>query len=278
MKSNGLTIEHSVVELLQKGPLTAVELIKRIQTKRPSTTKQGVYRALRKLKKDEEVIIHGKSVSLNLQWVRKMSEFYSLAQFYYASKLGSPDHFLNISGREKVVYYFKNLNVMDIFASHVLHMLDGVVPAREPIYVYNPHEWFAYARKEAEAMLVDAFTESKRAILITSTHRTPLDLALKQRFHADALQYYITEKAISQKDNYYFAIFGDYLIELFLDERTSADIDAFYKAVMIFDEKAEQTLAAIITKTGKNKVTISKNMRKIEIYKRHLAKNFYIPV
>lgn len=276
MRSRGPTIENLLLQLLQKGSLTAVELIQRIRTERLNTTKQGVYRVLRKLRGEERVVIHGKSVSLNLQWIKRMGEFFSLAQFRYSARSG-PDSFLNIGAKDRIVYFFKNLNLLDAFASHVLHMLDAVVDPAEPLFVYNPHEWFAYARAEAEEMLISTFGESKRAVLVTSAYDDPLDRELKKRFRSDLLQYHITHKPIADKSNYYFVILGPYLIEILIDEAIHDAIDRFYKETAIFDEKAKAELLAIVSRPGRSKLTISKRKSRIGRYIKLLSKKFYIP-
>lgn len=268
------SIEDLAINTLQKGSRSPKELVESISLIRANGTKQGVYRVLRKLKKEEKIVIHGRLVSLNLQWIKKMSEFYSLAEHYYSFRAGA-DSFLNLSDREKIIYFFKNLRLLDAFASHVLHMLNEIVDSKESTFVYNPHEWFFYAREEAEKMLVDAFTESKRQVLITSTHSDPLDQGLKQYYNNDLLQYNISSKTIG-KDNYYFLILGGYLIEVFIDEKMAREIDLFYKDTKMFDEEASKRLHELITRPSHNKLVISRNKNKIEKYKKALAKSFYI--
>jgi len=269
-------IEDLVLQVLQKGTFSTIELISKVSEARSKTTKQGVYRVLRKLKDEEKILIHGKSVSLNIQWVKRMGDFFSLAQFHYSPRLGGSDNFLNLGAKDKIVYFFKNLNLLDSFGSHVLHMLDGVVSSDEPIFAYNPHEWFAYAREEAEEMLISTFNENKRAVLVTSTYDDPLDQELKRRFNNDLLQYHISTELFAGKSNYYFVIFGDYLIEIFIDEAIAEEINQFYKRTRTFDEKARGELLAVVSKMGRNRLVISRQKRKIESYKKLLSKNFYI--
>ncbi|MBI2054940.1 MAG: hypothetical protein HYT39_02470 [Candidatus Sungbacteria bacterium] len=265
-----ISVEESVLEAIRRGSMATSGLVHSL---RP-ITKQGVYRVLRKLKEEGKIVIHGKEVSLNLQWIKKMSEFFSLAEYYYSPKAGA-DSFLNLSDLDKVVYFFKNLNLLDSFASHILHMLNEVVDSKEPIYAYNPHEWFFYARQEAEEMLVDAFNQSKRQILITSIHHDPLDKELKKHYNNDLVQYDISGRQI-RDDTYYFVVIGNYLIELFLDEKIAKEIDTFYKRTKLFDEKAKAELHEIVFTPSRNKLVISRNRSKIEKYKKVLSRNFFI--
>ncbi len=158
-KPKSQPIEQLILKTLQKGAILTIKLIEHIALIRHKTTKQGVYRVLRKLRDEEKIVIHGKSISLNLHWIKKMNEFFSLAHFYYSQKVASPDSFLNIMEKDKIVYFFKNLNLLDSFWSHAFHMFAEVLNPKEPIFVYNPHEWFAYARQETEQTLIKTMHE-----------------------------------------------------------------------------------------------------------------------
>lgn len=269
-------IEQLILKILQKGTISTRGLIEKISALRLATTKQGVYRVLRKLKNEEKIVIHGKSVSLNLHWIKNMNEFFSLAQFYYSPKVANPDGFLNVREKDKIVYFFKNLNLLDSFWSHAFHMFNEVLNPKEPIFVYNPHEWFAYARQETEQTLIKTMKEKNRQVLITVAHNDSLDKELKKKFGSDILQYSIADKKNFEKQNYYFNIFGDCLIEVFIDKKIEGQIDDFFKRTKIFDDNSREELLKIVSRSGKNKLIILRNKKKAEKYKRILSKNFYI--
>ena len=65
MESTDKSVEEAVLNILQKGTLLGTEIVRQTSLLRTDTTKQAVYRVLRKLKKEEKIVIHGKSVSLN---------------------------------------------------------------------------------------------------------------------------------------------------------------------------------------------------------------------
>jgi hypothetical protein len=151
-----------------------------------------------------------------------------------------------------------------------------ITKQKEPIFVYNPHEWFAYSRKNTEESIIGIFKEKNRQILITVCNNYPLDQKLKYKFSNDYLQYHISNRIISDRKNYYFNIFSDYMIEVFIDENINNKIDKFYRETKIFNKEAEGKLLKIISYSGRNKLVISKNKRKAEKYKKTLAKSFYI--
>ena len=256
--------------------ISTIELIEMISGIRAKTTKQGVYRVLRKLKNEEKIVIHGKLISLSLHWIKTMNEFFSLAQFYYSSKFANSDSFLSVREKDKVVYFFKNLKLLDSFWSHAFHMFTEISNPKEPIFVYNPHEWFSYARQETEQTLIKTLNEQLRQILITVTNDDSLDRELSKKFNSDLVQYYISDKKVFERENYYFNIFGDYLIEVFIDEKIAKEIDGFFKKTKVFNDKTKEQLFSIISRNGRNKLIVSKSKRKAEKYKKILSKSFFI--
>ena len=270
------SIEEILFQILQKRSFSTIDLISEIIFLRPGTTKQGVYRVIRKLKREEKIVVYGKVVSLSLHWLKKMSDFFSLAQFYYLPKTAGHQSFLDAREGDKIVYFFKNLNLLDSFCTHAIYMFTEISDPEEPIFAYNPHEWFVYARKEVEQALIKSLDEKKRKIFLIATHNNPLDQELKKQFRDSLVKYHIADRAISKKDNYYFNIFGDYLLEIFFDPRTTKLINKFFSRTKVFDEKAREELLGIISRDGRNKVVISKDKRKAEKYKKFFAKYFFI--
>lgn len=267
-------VEKLVIDTLQRGSCSTAALIESIDRQRKGVTKQGVYRVLRKLKKEEKVVQHGRSVSLNIQWLRKMSDFFSIAQHYYSPRQSNPDFFLNLREKEKVTFTFKTLVDLDAFASHVIHMLAEIMGENEPVYVYNPHEVFAYGRKEAEEMLLDAFEKLHKKLFVLSTYHSPLDEALKKQFTGTHVEYHIEEDVPFDTETYYFNVYSDYLLEIRLDRHIAGEIHAFYAETKVFNAAAEQQLAQVFLTKGRHRLTLSRNKAKAARYKKFFAKYF----
>ena len=269
-------IEEYIVQILQEGPIPAMGLVKKISFLRTRATKQAVYSALRKLKKDEIVVMHGKIVSLSSNWINKMSDFFAKARHHYSIANVEAEGFLALEEGDKITYNFKNPEIADTFWGHAFDILSEVMDKEEPIYIYNPHEWFLLARQEQETDLFERITKQKRQILITSPRQTDLDKYVKKFFDGTFAQYYLSPTQIFKKQNYYLNIFGEYLIEAWIDEKTQHEIESFYIKTKIFDEKAKTEIKNIIAKQGKNKISISRNKEKSEKLRKSLGKEFFI--
>lgn len=275
-KKSRQSVEQLVFKLLQNGSLSGKELVDGVSFRRTGTTKQAVYRVLRKLKKEEKIVVHGKQVSLNLLWLEKMNNFFSLARFYYSSRTMTSNGFLDLGEKGKIIYYFKNLKLLDAFWSHIFYMFNKILPDGQPIFIYNPHEWFAYGQPETEKVLIDDLLNKKRQTLITVSHRTTLNLELKNKFSGDFFQYNISLTRKFPKNNYYLNIYGDYLAEAFIDPIVSKQIDDFFVKTKIFDNKAKIQLERILSQDSRHKLIISKNKNKADKYKNILKKDFYV--
>lgn len=269
-------IEEFVLKILADGPMPAMALVKKISFLRLRATKQAVYAALRKLKKSEIVVMHGKIVSLNGAWINKMSDFFAETRHKYSIGTAETEGFLALDDGDKITYNFKNPEIADAFWGHAFDLLADVMPKTEPIYIYNPHEWFLIAREEQETALFKHITDEKRQILVTTPGTSELDRAVKKYFDGTYAQYYLSPMHLFKKGNYYVNIFGDYIIEAWIDEKTHEAIEKFYKNYMTLDAESKTALKNIINSQGKNKISISKNKDKSEKLKKMLRKEFYI--
>lgn len=269
-------IEDLIIKTLKEGPLPSMDLVKKISAQRVRATKQAVYSALRKLKKEEIVVTHGKVASLNSLWINKMSDFFAEARHHYSIANVEAEGFLALEDGDKITYNFKNPETTDAFWGHAFDILANIMEKDEPVFIYNPHQWFLLARENQETALFKRITTQKRQILITSPGQTALDKFVRKYFDGTYTQYYLSDHELFKKSNYYVNIFGDYLVEVWIDEKTQEKIDGFYKTNSEFTEENKRKIQNIIATQGKNKLSISRDKDKAEKIKKMLKKDFYI--
>lgn len=270
------TLEEYILNTLQKGSYGTIELLEKIRKARPSTTKQGFYQALRKLKKDEVAIVYAKRVSLSHIWINKMADYFRKAESMYASTSSPSDDFLKLADGDKISYTFKNPDLTDQFWGHAFGILNNATSEHEALYMYDPHEWFFLARHASERLLFDEVLDRGKEIYMIVGGKTPLDKYVSKEFDNKKSFYYMTEEKLFPKSNYYVNIFGDFLIEVWLDQKTERAINEFYKTTSEWSSDAEIALKEIIRTRGKNKLTISRNKHKADKIKRIFKKYFVI--
>lgn len=271
------SIEDLIRSELQRGPIDTTPLVMQIKKQRPKTTKQGVYAALRHLRKEEIVVVHNKKVSFNVRWLKQMDQFFSVAQQYYAEGDFDRNNFLNLKDGEKIAYFFGSPAETDKFWGHALIILaESPIPTNEPVYLYNPHEWFLIAREESERECIAIITKIRRFLLTAST-KTPLDRSVAKEFDGDMSQYHMLEQPLFQKNNYYLNIVGDFLIEVRIDPDIANRIETLYRSRDRIDDETKKLLIEAVGRKGRSRLVISRNAKKAEKLKKLLKKKFYIP-
>lgn len=266
--------EEIIINALASTSENGEILLTTVRQTKPRFTKQALYVVLRKLLQQEVVVKHGKQFSLARPWLSKMTQFFSIAQERYGVRTEGVD-FLNLTDGDKISYVFKSPHEADRFWGHAFDVLAAVMPQSEPVYIYNPHEWFILARAESELHLFSTLKDKKRQIWLTVGNRDPLDIFAKQYFDGTYLQYHLLEKPLFEKDTYYLNIFGDYVIEASIDPETASAVDKLYKSSTEWDDTTKHHLQTLVAK-GKTKLTISRNERKAQKLKKLLGQYFFV--
>lgn len=266
--------EEIVISTLASSSQNGETLLATIRTIRPHFTKQALYVVLRKLLQQEVIVKHGKQFSLGRPWLSRMTQFFSLAQERYGVHQEGVD-FLNLQDGDKISYSFKSPEETDRFWGHVFDVLAEVMPHDEPIYIYNPHEWFVLARQESELHLLHSLRDAKRLVWITVGHRDALDVYVKRYFDGTYLQYHMHDVLLFENESYYLNVFGSYIVEAHLDIITARKVDELYKTTEVWNESVERALKALIG-SGKTKLTISRNERKAKKLKKLLGQYFFV--
>lgn len=263
-----------ILEELKNGPKKTITLIGSLQRVRPGTTKQAVYASLRSLKQEEKITVHGKHVSLSRIWVAQMAKFFSGASRAIASSAITDEGFLNLEPGDRVAYTFKNPVTADVFWAHAFDVLADITPKHEPIYIWNPHEWFFLAHRESERAIFDRVIASGKQIFLTCGNRDPLDHYVAREFDGTAAQYYLSPTKIFPRPNYYVNVFGSYVLEVTIDEKTAGELDDFYKSEKIWNAAAEARIKKLMNAHGRTRLTISHNPRRAEKFKKMLGRAF----
>lgn len=275
-KRRNRNLNQMILDQLQTGSKKISGLIGVLQKERPGTTKQGVYAALRALRAEEKVVLHAGRASLNNAWLDQMMDYFTIARQHYTATDARDNSFLQLVEGEKIQYFFRDPLQTDMFWSHAFAIFANVVPVETPLYLYNPHDWFLLARHENERALIGAVIKSGRYYFMTVGNRMPLDRLIAKEFDGERAQYYMVEKSLFKKENYYLNIFGDYLIEVFIDTKIAAQLDDFYAKYKDYNPAAQEELEKIIQSRGRSKLVISRNAKKAARLAAVLKKFFYI--
>jgi hypothetical protein len=266
-------LEDYIIKFLTGGEQTTASLLSNIRSKRKNTTKQGFYAALRKLKSDEIILVYKSIASLNTVWIKKMRDLFEVIGKTYTVDQKSFD-VLGLENKESISYTFSNTKSLDIFWGHAQNIIVHNTSKDQPIYAYDPHYWFYIARKETETELLKEIAQKGRQFLMTVGGSTKLDKIIQKDFVGDLLQY--SHKKIFEDDNYYVTVIGDYITEVFLDEKMGKKIDEIYRNKKISEQDSILTLKGFLDEKVRNKIKISKNKTRADKLKTKMGKDFYI--
>jgi len=268
-------IEENILFLLKKGPQKSLVLVAKIKEIRPQTTKQAVYVALRMLNAEQNIVIAKGVASLNLSWLNEMTNFFASAKSSYV-KNSNDGSFLALADKERIKYYFQTVEKADIFWTHAIYVLIEQLASEQPIFFYNPHEWFLLARNKNEQALIDSFAHKNHPFLLTVGGNFPLDKHIASSFDTAKSQYNMLAKPMLKEDNYYLNIFGDFLIEVWLDKEIADEVESLYRTATNFDEDAKEKIQKILACQGRMRLVISRNHKKATKLKKTLARDFAI--
>lgn len=269
--SSKKSVEDIIIEELAKNPYQiGPDLVLSIQESRPNTTKQAVYHALKFLIKDEVVAKVGEKYFISSIWLQKTHELLQEG----ASK--SNDAIFDLKEKESISYRFPTLLVCDTYWAHLFKILTEWVPAEKPIFVWNPHEWFVVGRIKEEKEIFKVFSEKGKLAYYSIAGETLLDKKFKQQFSTDFLIVNIGN-TIFKKENYYLNVFGDFIIEVFIDIKLAKMIDSFYRETEKLEPESIAYFEELIAKKYPVRMKISKNKERANKLCKKLSKDFYIP-
>ncbi len=272
-------LAERIVEELRQGPLETVELIKRLQ-KTNQVTVQGIYKALRSLRKQEIVLLQQREATLNLHWLHELESFATLAEHAYHDTQSQSGHFLQLHDGDRISYSFKNPIQVDAFWNHILYSLFAALPKTKQWFAYASHCWFLIGRRKEELTLQKFMARRGINYLFTVGHRSALDRVVSKDFDGTHAQYAMLGEPLFTKKRAYLGVvlnvFGPYIIEAHYDQATVDRIEHFYQTTTKLTPTSIKELEAIVALPSRIKFVISRNEKKAEKLARQFGKRFYL--
>lgn len=258
-----------IVTLLSKGALSSVELHQQVDIQK-KVTKQGFYKALRELVRDEVVAKNKHLVLLNNAWLNKLHNLVHTVDESY--QMQAEDTFLNLEEGETLVYHFKTIASLDILWMHYFFIV-AKKESHEDLVFYNPHEFWSLFRHEAESFMYKWIADNNRNHYIVVGGTSPLDRTTTQYIKDMGLQVaYEPDSTIRR--NSYVCIIGDYILETVLDMNTVRAIDNLYEKYPGWNEIVLNELTDILSRIKRSKVVIERNKSKANKLRKRLVKHF----
>lgn len=253
--------------LLLNGSVETGELLVHIQ-KKSSCTKQGFYKALRKLKVEDRVVVYQSSVSVNELWRKQIQALVEQGDGN-SSILGD---FSTLVSGEEINLTLKGLTAMDQVWAHVFSVIENKVSKTEHLFLFNPHNWSSILRAEADTAHDSLLGQQGRKAYLSIGSVSILDkLATRNLAFANIEVSYSQMK----KQEAYIAVLGDYTIEVRFNPVSRRAIDLLFNTEI--DAVRAKWHLKKLDKKVISKIVIAKDSRKANEWKRRISKNFFIP-
>lgn len=257
-------VEQEVIQLLFPGPWSTTDLV-RFVANTLAVSVQGVYKAIRKLRAEEVVTMHGKSIALSGVWIARQKERLLFAEQAYRGATEFSELLQSDVG--KVVCSFKTLKEVDLFWTHAYFQLAERVDPAVPSYSVQPHDWYPYVRSETDTYWIQKHTEVGRLSRIVLTHAGLLDRRViqeRKRTLGALFEYSLNNNPLNQKSTTYYSLLGPYVFKAEFDQKIATAIDAFVARhdTLPLPRKAQAEIAAILDTKGTFKFTIEKSVAK----------------
>jgi len=267
-------IEKAIIGVLEAGPTEKADLIKETSHK-TGVTAQGVYKSLRKLKKEEVVTIHNKIISLSLIWIEgQISRYSKIAQTYQTP--GRENYFLQLKPGEHITLKFRTLRELDLFWAHVFILLEAQIPKKIPMYAVAPHDWFSYARPDSDKVWTERLEKSARPQGVVITHPAPLDkkVVIERKSKSKLLEFVLGENPFKQDERKYINIIGQWVFEVQIDNTTNRKLVDYINKDLGKSAGREEALKKLLDFPGINTIKISHSPRRAELLIRRIKKFF----
>ncbi|MEK7662246.1 MAG: hypothetical protein AAB355_01970 [Patescibacteria group bacterium] len=267
-------IENTIIETLESGPAGKADLIKGIGHKTGATA-QGIYKALRKLKKEEVVTIHDKTISLSFIWIDgQISKYSKIAQTYQTPR--RENYFLQLKSGEHITFKFRTLRELDLFWVHAFVLLEAQISKEIPMYAVVPHDWFSYARPSSDKVWTEKLEESARPQGVVITHPAPLDkkVVIERESKSNFLEFVCGENPFKQDERKYVNIIGQWVFEARLDNAINLKLVEYINKDFRDGVIGGEILEKLLDLPGTNTLKISRSLQRAELLIRKIKKYF----
>ncbi len=262
-------IAEEIVLQLSHGGMKSSDLLKQIQTTQ-SVTRQGFYKSLAELVRQEVVVKNKQLVILNNTWVNKLHGFVETVDTHYQTT-SSQGSFLSLREGESLVYHFKSIDSLDALWMHYFFLI--AKKEEQPVILFTQHEWFSLCRPEAENFMYTWLKNHKRQGYSIVGSDTRLDRATTAYIKNEYMQIAYETKPLFRR-NFYTTVIGPYLINTIIDTATATAIDELYANQTISNEDATVVLNGILENMKRSKIVIMRNKKRAEQVRRKLMKYF----
>lgn len=269
------SLRELIIEDLSLGPKQRTQVVEDVSRISKSSI-QGVYKALRQLKKEEVVVVRKFVVALSSVWLFHEQERIGRIQKTYALK----ERFFGQSEQEdtSISFTFSTLSELDLFWTHSFLSIEESLPTTQPRISIAPHDWWIYSRNATDSAWVQRLNKNKRNLWVIVTHPETIDkkvIAIRKKQAPSFLQHYYGNP-LQQNEYTYYNCMGDYVFKIVLGQTHSKELNTFVTTIkdLPLSPQNEKEILRIMSIKDKSRITIYKSSKKANVIYDKVSKYF----
>lgn len=274
-------LEDQILRFLEKGPQRTTAIIEEL-VPLCQVTRQGIYKALRKLRREETVTVHKKIVSLSLVWLdQELTRLLQVASLYQSP--GRGNFFLALRPGEHITFRFRTLQELDLFWTQAFLQIIPSLQKKEPVYSVIPHDWFSYARPATDTAWVKAVERGLHPQRMVLTHPTLLDKKVfeyRHRLKRQPMETCFGKNPYRQDERDYYNLAGPWILQARLDEGIVHSLNSWIRRqkTLPLSLEVKKEMEAILSLPGKHRLKISHAPKQSAKLQKKVEKYFVFPV
>jgi len=264
-------IENAVVTELSKGSMASPRLVKKVSIEQ-KVSFQGVYKAITFLEQRNVVTKTMMTLSLNILWLEQINSFaHSVSKNYILNEFKD---FLLLDEKEKVTYTFRDAEKLNNQWLHFVLIIAKKYDA-DPIFIWNPHHWFVFAREQEESILFDWLNSNQKKTYLLIGNNFDLDVEAKKLLLSEQVRVNLDPHANLKSDKY-FVVIGDYIMTTTYSPEFIAEVATIFKDYKRDSYLKISDLQTLISQPLKGKIVMEKNKAKALKLSRQISKDFFL--
>ncbi|HBH46787.1 MAG: hypothetical protein A2445_02425 [Candidatus Jacksonbacteria bacterium RIFOXYC2_FULL_44_29] len=266
--------EHIVQALTYQPNLSLPELQKQIEPKYKKTlTPQGWYKALKKLLQNGVIIKQKMIYSLNTSWVADALRWSQTLKQNYIEPCKTAVIKLPNREKEKITYRFSSLLALNSFWAHALVYIGAQYPKNNTVYGYNPHFWFYLAHDAIEAQYNRSMGQMNAKTYLIIGSQTFLD-TWNERFFPNHVRHWCSPKSLYPDETHYLNYVAGFFLDIKIDQKMAEYLHQLYANTKSLQDINQLALIDLFQKKAPCTLSISKNQRRGEAFKRKIMRHF----
>jgi hypothetical protein len=260
-------IYSAIIEIVSVYPhISVAELQVSLQKKmRVEISLAQLYRTITRMVSSQVLIKSNGKLSLNLMWVSYIEFVAARAKKILQHVDGFP-----LEEGQKKVYQASSLFEVEAIWNHLLVSLYRFAGEKN-LYKYYSHAWWQFGRNAEEMDFYQKLKEQGINCYYIFGDTTFLDKTAEKRV-GEVFSSVAVQHAPFPKDGYNLNVYGEYIIECILPEKTARYLDFFFKKVKNMKQFEHDVFLDIFTQSGRYKVTVWRNVKQSMLLRETLKK------